>query len=149
MADQYKRQIQLKQPKFSGAKDIAQLTQMIEGYLSTVTSQLMKEFTNVERSRSSESTTVVSLSGGSSSGSSGGSSEITDYFRVGGGPVSASGTVFTFSSSLGITPSFLLIRCYDSNGMTVGCDISSISATGFTATPMEDATLQYFASKAI
>lgn len=148
---QYKRQLNPPSPDFKGAKDIQGLISMMESYLQNLTVSIQREFTNVERSTGisqTETEKLISDSMGASLGG-GGSFRITDYFRTGVSAVTTAGTAILFSSTMGTTPNVFHFRVYNSAGETIGCDISLLTATGFTATPLENATIVYLAAKTI
>ena len=150
---QYKRQLNPPPPSFKGAKDMQALIGMVEGYLQNLTASIQREFTNVERSggiSQKETEVLIADSIAAAMGGGGGSSiRITDYFRTGTSAVTTAGTAILFSSTMGTTPNHFEFRCYDSAGATIGCDITLLTATGFTATPLENGTLTYLAVKTI
>ncbi len=148
---QYVRKINLQNPKFRGAKDLDHLAEMIEDHFSKVTRSLHDEFTNVERAGgiSQKQTSNAIVNASSSSGGGGTPITITDYFRSGTIAVTSAGVPVLFSSDLGMVPSSFQFRCYNAAGDTIGCAITSLSSTGFMATSLEDATLEYVASKTI
>lgn len=153
MADQYKRKFDVQKPNFRQITDVQQLAQTMESYVSRMIESLRGEFTNIERTASgtaSTSTTIISSSS-SSGGGGGSSSPVTDYFRSGSQVLVATGSAIpvSFSSSLGVAPSVFVWRCYAADGSTVGADITTPTATGFTINPMEDSTVEYVAIKAI
>lgn len=149
---QYVRKINLQHPNLRGAKDINHLAEMMEDHLRKITRSIQDEFTNVERAggiaQQQTAQSITNVSSGSS-GSSGTSIVITDYMRTGTASVTSAGTAIAFSSDMGIIPSIFQFRCYDADGNTIGCAISSLTSAGFTATSLENATLEYVATKVI
>ena len=152
MTDQYKRKFDVQKPNFRGISDMQQLAQSMESYVSRMIDGLRSEFTSIERTASgsaSSTTTVISSSSGGGGGGS--SSPVTDYFRSGSQVLVVTGMPIpvNFSSSLGVAPSVFVWRCYAADGSTVGADITTPTATGFTISPMENSTVEYVAIKAI
>lgn len=148
----YVRKINLQRPNLSGAKDINKLIDSVEEHLSRMNKSIQDEFTNVERSSGVTQKDIINAltnSTSSSSSGSGSSVVITDYFRSGSVSVTSAGVPILFSSDMGIVPTTFQFRCYNALGETVGCSITLLTSTGFTATSMEDATLEYVASKGI
>lgn len=77
-------------------------------------------------------------------GGGGGSSTSLDY-RSNSVGVITGGTYVPFSPPLAGAFTFGILRCYDSSGNSIGCRITSLSGSGFTAFPVRNGTLEYFA----
>ena len=65
--------------------------------------------------------------------------------RSGTESVTTAGTAITFSTPLASANYALTIRCVDSNGNSQACGITSKAASGFTATPPRNGTIDYIA----
>ena len=109
----------------------------IEEWKRQITFELIKEFTAIQNGLTSSgtSTTIArSASGG------GGGSSISTNLTAGQISVGTSATLVGYSS---ISNPIVLYRCINSNNESVGCDITSITSSNFTATALESATLYY------
>lgn len=62
------------------------------------------------------------------------------YFRSGSNSITTSGTTISFSKPLN-NPLVWATSCKNGSGVQVGVSLSSISSTGFLATPIENSTL--------
>ena len=141
---QYKRTTKFSPPPTLKGKSADEMGRVVEQHLRDIAKKLNDEFRDLERTSVGSNVTTV-INGTGSSGSSGsGSGTASDFLRAGSQAATTAGTTISFSSA--ITGSFiLLIRAYDSLNVTVGCDITNVTSTGFTATPVVNCTVQFAA----
>ena len=107
----------------------------VQDVIHWINFELPKEFTALQNSGTA-STQVFSVS----RTSGGGSSSISTNLVAGSIAVGTSATLVGYSS---ITNPIVLYRCVNANNESVGCDLSSITSSNFSATALESATLYY------
>jgi len=132
-----------REPPSLKGKSTEEAFAIVENHLRVLAKNLGTEHTNLERtSVGSTTVTIVQAQSGSSGGGGGGSSSL--LFRAGKQAVTPAGTLVSFSSA--ISGSFILLyRCYDASNASVGADVSAVTTSGFTITPLMNSTVEYFA----
>jgi len=75
--------------------------------------------------------------------SSSSGSVVINKLQTGRSEITTAGTYIPLNGSA--IDYILLYRCYNSSDDLVGVDFSTLTAGGFTATPLEDATLEWTA----
>jgi len=80
----------------------------------------------------------------SGSGGGGSSSGKTIEYHCQTVAVATTGTAVSFPQKLSNSFGFGILQCVDTNGNTIGCKITNLTSSGFTATSVRAASLTYF-----